>query len=222
MRGDARKRRERMTAQHNKPSTRTPKDDPDGARFNAFMEARNPAEAARIYASLFTRHSDALLAHVLRGYGATLSRDTCKDIVQDVFAKLFEKRTTTPTFRIDADRGNFRTYLFRCGMNLALNVIQGTQHTIDDPVDLPADDDQPQNEERIANIAQYKLLFMRFLVDDPVIYDDLYLLSGQYMHDIGYDLLAEKTGLKSGTARVRCFRLLDRLRLYMHAHGLRF
>lgn len=186
------------------------------------MEAPTLEQAKEYFKVLFERHYDGLTSYLNHKYGASLSIDSCKDVAQQVFIAFFELRTKRPDFRIKADAGTFRTFLFRCGMNLAINTINGTPFADASMPDIPAIDDIQEDDERAGNIKRFKPLFMSFLHEDAVTYDELFLLSGQYMHDVKYDILAKKTGLTAGAARVRCFRLLDRLRKYMHDHGLRF
>jgi hypothetical protein len=208
-------------ARSNAMST-TPIDHPayDDA-FNRFMETASQPEANQLFTRIYLAYTDYVFGTVTKRFHESITREQLKTIVHDAFTRLFEKRVKDASFRIDPAQGHVGTYLVRTAWNLCLKAVTGKEVPLDAAVDV-ADPPEEDRSETAGIIARYKLLFMRFLADEAIVYDDLFLFSGKHMHDVEYQILARKVFITNVNARVRTSRFTTKLRNYLLAQGLHY
>lgn len=159
------------------------------------------AEDRNAFAQLYARHKSMMFNYFLRASG---SRDLAEDLFQELFLRVFRAA------RRYEPQGPFRVWLFTLARNLLRDrwrQLKRTPDWDDNEAELP--DTEPGPEAALGRQQEADRLRTAVLRLPPALRDVLIL--SRY-HDLSFAEIAQVVSCSEGTARVRAFRAIERLR----------
>ena len=163
------------------------------------------------FSQLYKKYSNKLYGF---GIGMGLSRDTCLDVIHDVFCRIIEKDMVFETDSI-------KHYLFRSFINRYINIQKSRKNLI--PVDVndlpfvmevyvePATCEEDMIEKEEAEKTKQKIEFLLSLLTKQQ-HKAVYL---RYMEEMEYEEIGKLLGMKVESVRMLVFRGIEKLRKHV-------
>jgi len=151
---------------------------------------------------LFREHFKALVAF---SYQFVKDQDSAKEIVHDVFIRLWEKRDT-----IDPDRP-IKSYLFTSVHNRSLNFIRDNKKFSNNPADLDALMESPEDEEQNLRDEEELVKKIHEAIDQlPLKCKNIFIMSK--FQEMKYMEIAEELDISVKTVETQISKALKTLR----------
>ena len=163
------------------------------------------------FTTLYTRHLDAVTQYI---YLFTASREAAEEVVQDVFLKIWEKRTTL------AELGSFKAYLFRAAKNQLINHLRREQVRVRVTGELYEAGVGAVNSEDTQHQVDYRRAqgLLREAVDGlPPRRKQVFLLSTE--EGLSLDDIATRLGISKNVVKKQLYEAYGTMRDYLTAHG---
>lgn len=169
--------------------------------FSLWKEFRETKDPHKVFEVFYDRHSPSIYSYCLK---ILESEDMARDVLQEVFLKLYEKRAAYE------EMTNLQGFLIRSARNLCLN-IKGKKIDRTDIDDVViAHYDSPYYKKQLKEILELAIEELPNDYREP-------LLLKEYMN-LSYKDIAEILGETLPVVRVRIFRAKTKLKKILHPY----
>ena len=174
---------------------------------DGYLAKRVLKRDAHAFEALFGRYGEAVCCHLAR---IVRDRAAAEDLAQEAFLRVWDRAEQWD------GRGPFRAWLFRIATNLALNHLRSVQRRREQPLEIPADPYDEEDEttvpgwmvdaaalgpDAVLEQAEQRRLLRRFVDDLPEEKREVFRM----VHDAEMEIrdVAERLSIPEGTVKSR-------------------